>query len=128
MPPLPEYTNFHVDGVYGCWLWHGELDRDGYGRMANGRTRAHHAVWRELVGPIPEGHELDHLCRRRSCVRPEHLEPVTRRDNELRKRWRHRVRRPTCRRGHDMKANAAITPEGGRVCRICSGVRMERGA
>ncbi len=68
-----------VDAVGPCWLWTGTIDRDGYGRVTvNQRQwRAHRYVWTQLVGDIPEGMTLDHLCRERSCVNPDHLEVVT---------------------------------------------------
>jgi hypothetical protein len=106
------------DPVFGCWLWLGTLDRDGYPMTDDGK-RAHRVVYEREVGPIPAGHELDHECRRRRCVAPNHAEPVDRGTNEKRKSWRTRVRRATCKRGHDMRVNAMITPEGGRVCRSC---------
>lgn len=62
-----------------CWVWHGALNRDGYGRAPTHiRERsAHRAMYEAVVGPIPEGMELDHLCRVKSCVNPDHMEPVT---------------------------------------------------
>lgn len=107
-----------VDPVYGCWLWRGKLDREGYG-LTHQHKRAHLAVYRSEVGEIPESHELDHECRRRNCVNPIHLLPVTRSENERRKAWRYRVKFGRCRVGHDLKLNAMITPEGGRICRAC---------
>lgn len=67
----------------GCWLWTGPLDRQGYGRLKrfNGNTLAHRAVYTLLVGPITYGLTLDHLCRVRHCVNPDHLEPVTHAEN-----------------------------------------------
>lgn len=67
-----------------CWEWTGALFQGtGYGQVwADGTTRlAHRVVYELLVGPIPVGLDLDHLCRNRSCVNPAHLEPVTRRVN-----------------------------------------------
>lgn len=78
----------------GCWIWHGGTTRreNGYGRFKlNGKKyTAHRFLYELLVGPIPPGHELDHLCRVTRCVRPSHLEPVThaenvRRGNEARR-------------------------------------------
>lgn len=71
----------------GCWRWLLALDRDGYGvwHHDGGRKRAAHRVMYELVvGAIPDGLELDHLCRVRSCVNPAHLEAVTHRENSRR--------------------------------------------
>ena len=62
----------------GCWLWIAGVNKDGYGGFrADTRTwLAHRVSYEHFVGPIPEGLELDHLCRTRSCVNPNHLEPV----------------------------------------------------
>lgn len=67
----------------GCWLWTGPLYSNGYGEFNfDGRNRrAHRFAYDRLVGPIPDGLELDHLCRVRRCVNPAHLEPVTHEEN-----------------------------------------------
>lgn len=62
-----------------CWLWQRSLTSNGYARTFNGRV--HIIYWERLNGPIPDGKELDHLCRERSCVNPAHLEAVTHRVN-----------------------------------------------
>jgi hypothetical protein len=67
------------EGDDGCWEWHGYHDRDGYSGVSGGHL--HRKVYEDLVGPIPEGLTIDHLCRNRGCVNPEHLEPVTHREN-----------------------------------------------
>lgn len=66
-----------------CWIWTGVTMKSGYGKVwFNGRNRStHRVVYELLVGPIPEGLQLDHLCRNRSCCNPQHLEPVTCREN-----------------------------------------------
>jgi hypothetical protein len=109
-----------IDPVYGCMLWRAGRDVDGYplSKQGGSRKRAHIAAYERVVGSIPAGLELDHLCRRRACVNALHLEPVTREENERRKSWRYRARRKTCPHGHDM-CDALVTPEGGRVCRRC---------
>ncbi len=76
-----------VDKTETCWLWTGSLNQQGYGQVAvrvAGRqtsARAHRFAHELLVGPIPDGLELDHLCRVRNCVNPAHLEPVTHAEN-----------------------------------------------
>lgn len=66
-----------------CWEWTGCLTTQGYGQFRlDGRNEgAHRVAWTWFFGPIPEGREMDHLCRNRGCVRPSHLEPVTRKEN-----------------------------------------------
>jgi hypothetical protein len=75
----------------GCWPWAGFLHPSGYGMFYRGRVegrargcRAHRFAYETFVGPIPEGLTIDHLCRNRWCVNPEHLEPVTNGENVLR--------------------------------------------
>jgi hypothetical protein len=119
---LSSQFSWTVDPVFGCWNWTGKTDRrDGRALVWRGRTptSAQRAVYEQEVGPIPEGKELDHMCRNTMCVAPHHAEPVTRVENEKRKSWAYRARRATCPWGHDMN-NAATTPEGGRVCRQCN--------
>lgn len=67
----------------GCWIWTGSILPNGYGQVfaGNWKVSAHRLGYVLAYGPIPKGLELDHLCRNRSCCRPDHLEPVTRREN-----------------------------------------------
>ena len=69
-----------------CWMWKLSRNRDGYGVAWGGRgkTLAHRVEYERHVGPIPQGLTLDHLCRERGCVNPEHLEPVTLIENQRR--------------------------------------------
>jgi hypothetical protein len=72
-----------VNKTETCWLWTGAKHEKGYGllKVAGQMHRAHRFVYELLVGPIPEGLSLDHLCRVRNCVNPNHLEPVTTGEN-----------------------------------------------
>jgi hypothetical protein len=106
------------DSVYGCELWTGRRDRDGYGRI--GRKMAHRVTWENAKGPIPEGMEIEHICRRRNCVALKHMELFTRSQQEKSKYWRNRIKRK-CPNGCDMASTAMVTPEGGRLCRKCEG-------
>lgn len=71
-----------------CWVWTGAKQSAGYGALrVDGRVvLAHRHAYEQAVGPIPAGLQLDHLCRVTDCVNPEHLEPVTNRENVLRGR------------------------------------------
>lgn len=66
----------------GCWLWTGGTNSNGYGQIRNPKKcYVHRVVYELAVGPIPEGVEIDHICRVRLCCNPEHLRPVTHRQN-----------------------------------------------
>lgn len=105
----------------GCWLWAGARDAYGYG-AATGHTKAHRLVYEALVGPIPRGLTIDHLCRVRACVNPTHLEPVTRGENVLRGESRGAValRENHCYQGHSFTPeNTIVRRDGSRLCRSC---------
>lgn len=76
-------AKFAIDPVSGCWNWTAFINEGGYGMITNDRKprRAHRISYEIHVGPIPNGLDLDHLCRNRRCVNPSHLEPVTRKEN-----------------------------------------------
>lgn len=110
-----------------CWLWIGMGNQDGYGMVVtaivNGKTTAtmaHRFAYQELRGPIPEGFELDHLCRVRTCVNPDHLEVVTHAEN-IRRSANHNASKNRCIRGHELSdANLIVQADGRRNCRECA--------
>ena len=84
-PPLDgtDYTRSQQGFATDCWIWSGTLNNKGYGRVAiAGKGQyAHRAMYEQEVGPIPDGYEIDHLCRVRACINPAHLEAVTHSEN-----------------------------------------------
>ena len=103
-----------------CWLWTGGKNTDGYGYFRPGHgisLRAHRFYYELHVGRIPKGLQLDHLCRVRHCVNPQHLEPVTHKENHRRGYW---SSRKDCSYGHPyITKNIFYDKKGYRVCRIC---------
>lgn len=116
----------------GCWEWQRRKDKDGYGVMWIGAKPdrkimfAHRVSYAEMVGEIPNGLQLDHLCRNRSCVNPEHLEPVTSAENTKRGLIS-RGNENFCQNGHQRTAeNTRINPSGYKACRPCHAANMRR--
>lgn len=114
-----------------CWLWQGTRDRRGYGQLrVNKKSRpAHRISYELLVGPIPVGLVIDHLCRNPSCVNPAHLEAVTDRVNILRGSClsAQRARQSYCKRGHPLVlTNVYRDKKGRRFCRTCKAERMKK--
>lgn len=108
----------------GCWRWRAAKDTSGYGRfLVNGKAvAAHRHAYEMMVGPIPEGLQLDHLCRNRWCCNPSHLEPVTKRENILRGvgASAKAARATHCPSGHPLSGdNLYINYKGARCCRAC---------
>lgn len=107
----------------GCWVWQTNLS-DGYGYLSNvggRRVRAHRYVYERMREPIPEGMTLDHLCRNRRCVNPDHLEIVTIRENTLRGDTITGINaaKTHCLRGHPLSGANLYERNGRRHCRAC---------
>lgn len=127
-----------VDDASGCWLWAAALDDQGYGRVSwEGRNRkAYRIVWLLLREAIGEGLELDHVCKVRRCVNPDHLEPVTHAENvgrgELGETLRSKYAAPrNCPQGHALEGDnliVASTKAGhpNRKCRTCRDAAVAR--
>lgn len=124
VPRLDEWRFFsRVRLASECWEFTA-LAPDGYGRFwFEGRNvRAHRWLYERMVAELPQGLQLDHLCRNRACVNPYHLEPVTPRVNTIRGDTApaRNVLKASCPAGHPYEgANLRITPTGHRVCRAC---------
>lgn len=125
--PTPERFWEKVLKTESCWHWRGSKTRKGYGNFFGPDrkvVRAHRYSYELAKGPIPEGLELDHLCRNRACVRPDHLDPVTHVENV--RRGESVGPKPdrylsSCKYGHVFDdANTYIHPRTGRRwCRAC---------
>ena len=133
----PEQERFwakvNKDGPGGCWLWTGSrnIRRGGYGQFKlRGRTRrAHIVAFEELIGPVPDGMQLDHRCNVTDCVRPasDHVRPEAAPDNNARSNSRSAVaaRATVCPNGHPYDGeNLYRRPDGRRECRTCSTQRQ----
>lgn len=132
-------TEYFYNGT-PCWDWQGSKSRDGYGqfilsaRVSEKKVRIapYRFIWEHLNGPMPDSLEPDHLCNRRPCCNPEHIEPVTHSENQKRSYQRGRKRpgvdydhprfNPThCPKGHEYTPqNTYHTPKGTIYCRECN--------
>lgn len=126
LPPKaahPERFWEKVSKDTGCWEWQAARYPTGYGMyMLKKRPRYAHRIAYELaIGPIPPGLEIDHLCRNRSCVRPDHLEPVTKAENILRSESppAQSARATECPNGHPWDAANTYWYRGWRHCKAC---------
>lgn len=130
----------HVTPAWGgCILRTVGIDHDGYGliRESHGRTRrAHRVAYEILIGPIPAGLQLDHLCHTRDlscpggneclhrrCINPHHLEPVTSRENTARGG---NSRKTHCANGHEFTPANTRIEQGKRSCRACNRAEAAR--
>ncbi len=112
----------------GCWVWTGGKARGGYGKTThNGKCGvAHRFVYEEMVGPVPAGLQLDHLCRNPACINPAHLEPVTPKENLMRGNTLQKANaaKTHCPQGHEYThENTYRHADGRRVCIACRRIR-----
>jgi hypothetical protein len=134
--PPPRWLNGfwrRVEKTDGCWIWRGAVSSTGYGTVSRKlptrhKLPAHRVAYEQMVGPIPEELEIDHLCRNKLCVNPAHLEPVLHAENVR----RHYAGITHCKRGHERTPENLVVGAGrdGRVrrrsCRRCLNDRKNR--
>lgn len=129
-------ANISPEPNSGCWLWSGYTTASGYGQIRGGGTDtlAHRRVFEKYRGPVPVGMELDHLCRVRCCVNPDHLEVVTPKENTRRGiTVALREIKDHCPAGHEFTPEntyGKVSPYGTgtvyRTCKKCSNDRSRR--
>ena len=113
-----------------CWVWHANKDRNGYGVLSHRvsgkivHRMAHKILWEHFNGFVPDGLELDHLCRNRAGVNPDHLEPVTHAENVRRgEAGQHNPIKTHCPKGHPYSESTYVVkshPKGNfRRCNRC---------
>lgn len=111
----------------GCWEWTGGTQSRGYGQFWTGRAKmlAHRVSWEWSTGKrIPDGLVIDHLCRNKRCVNPNHLEPVTDYENRMVRGVWSDTTQDECHRGHPLSGeNLYVSPKGRRNCRACQDMR-----
>ena len=117
-----------VDRSGDCWLWTACISIYGYGDFwqKRGTKKAHRVAYEFRHGPVPAGLQIDHLCRNRACVNPDHMEVVTNRVNGLRgiSQAAFNAKKTHCMRGHEFNdINTYRDREGNRGCRPCRTAR-----
>jgi len=128
---LPSTFWSKVNKTDSCWEWNGYIRPDGYSKFeVNRKTEyAHRLSYEDVKGKIPHGLELDHLCRNRKCVNPDHLEAVTHKENMRRSLsgfltgLKQRLKTHCPQRHEYTEKNTYVESNGGRHCRTCDRIR-----
>lgn len=111
-----------------CWIWTASKDLDGYGRFfLEGRSiSSHRFSYEHWNGKIPDELQIDHICRNRACVNPEHMEIVTSKENTLKGSGPTAVnsRKTHCPQGHEYSEENTYNSNGARTCKICKKLRV----
>jgi hypothetical protein len=124
---------FHkfIDKTESCWFWKGCKVTGGYGEFWNGKkyVLAHRFSYEIHKGKIPDGLHIDHLCRIRNCMNPDHMEPVTKGTNTLRGFSPSAInaRKTSCKNGHELSGeNLGINSNKDRFCKICHKILVQQ--
>lgn len=126
------WRRVEVDDATGCWVWTGTMDQNGYARMNDQGKQwtVHRWSYVRSCGNVPIGLQLDHLCRNRACVNPDHLEPVTARVNNLRGVGHAALNavKTHCLNGHPLTPGNLVSRKdrNARECRACHNERRRQ--
>lgn len=122
--------NSRIDHSTMCQVWTGALKDKGYGQVSSGMARpkalaAHRAAYAYAYGSIPQGLHIDHLCRNRACINPEHMEAVEPSENTRRGQSPSSVasREGRCKKGHPYVPGSFYQSKHSKSCRICRNIR-----
>lgn len=132
---LPQrfWDKVNKESERGCWLWIGLKNHKGYGvfKIHGKYVSAHRLIYKTIIGPIPHGLQIDHLCRVRNCVNPAHMEPVTSRENSLRSMITQsyiNANQTHCPQAHPYSGDNLYIEKstGRRRCKICMNAALRR--
>ena len=118
-----------INEITGCWEWQGTLSHIGYGQFApisrrrGGKlTSPHRFIFEYLFDSIPEGQEIDHICKNRACSNPNHLRLVSHQENQ-----QYSLLKKSCKHGHPLSGdNLHISSQGKRICKKCRSINVNR--
>jgi hypothetical protein len=129
VPKLTLYIKHTITNINGCILWTGAREKSGYGNIdyQKKRYKAHRFAYEIFIGPIPKNKELDHICRNKSCVNPEHLRAVTHQENMLNSAYMDRANARThCKNGHELAIFGYRSRTNSKRCKGCDKLNNEK--